>query len=116
MAMADRPEEFELRRRTPRQPADWFGFYRFDDADDEPTRCCRVLDISPLGAGLELFATAPGERLSGLITVTVELRGQARSVVVDDQTNTARVGVEFPVLNDEARKYLRRLNGVLSRW
>src|ERR1700683_2343526 len=64
-------EMTELRRGVPRQPADWFGFYRFDDADDEPVRCCRVLDISPLGAGLELFATAPGERLSGLIPGTV---------------------------------------------
>jgi hypothetical protein len=106
----------QRRRAVPRQPADWFGFYRFEDKDDEPTRCCRVLDISPLGAGLELFATAPGEHLSGLITVTVELRGQTRNVLVDEATNTARVGVEFPVLNDEARGYLRRLNGVQSRW
>jgi len=106
----------QLRRAAPRQPADWFGFYRFDDADDEPTRCCRVLDISPLGAGLELFATAPDENLSGLVTVSVELRGRARNVVRDDATHTARVGVEFTVLTDEAKKYLRRLNGVQSRW
>lgn len=114
--MSDQSEQFELRRRTPRQPADWFGFYRFDDADDEPTRCCRVLDISPLGAGLELFATAPRENLNGLITVTVELHGRTRNVVVDKETQTARVGVEFLILNEAAKSYLRRLNGVRSRW
>jgi hypothetical protein len=114
--MADQSEEFGPRRRTPRQPADWFGFYKFDDADDEPLRVCRVLDISPLGAGLELFATAPDERLGGLITVTVELHGQTRNVVVDKETQTARLGVEFPIPNEAAKNYLRRLNGVKSRW
>jgi hypothetical protein len=116
VAVADQPEQFESRRRTPRQPADWFGFYKFDDANDEPTRCCRVLDISPLGAGLELFATGPSEDLNGLITVTVELHGRTRNVVVDKETQTARVGVEFPILNEAAKSYLRRLNGVRSRW
>ena len=106
----------QLRRAVPRQPADWFGFYRFDDADDEPTRCCRVLDISPLGAGLELFATGPNEHLGGLLTVSVELRGHARNVVRDEATHSARVGVEFSVLSDEAKRYIRRLNGVQSRW
>jgi hypothetical protein len=114
--MADQPEQFEPRRRAPRQPADWFGFYKFDDADNEPLRVCRVLDISPLGAGLELFATAPDEHLGGLITVTVELHGQTRNVVADPEMQTARIGVEFPVLNEEAKQYIRRLNGVRSRW
>src|ERR1700722_105287 len=92
------------RRAVPRQPADWFGFYRFDDADNEPTRCCRVLDISPLGAGLELFATAPDENLGGLITVTVELHGNTRNVVLDADTHTARVGIEFDVPSPDAKQ------------
>lgn len=106
----------QLRRAAPRQPADWFGFYRFDDADNEPTRCCRVLDISPLGAGLELFATAPDENLGGLLTISVELHGRTRNVVRNDATHTARVGMEFTVLSNEAKSYLRRLDGVQSRW
>ena len=106
----------QLRRAVPRQPADWFGFYRFDDADDEPTRCCRVLDISPMGAGLELFATAPSENLNGLITVTVELRGRTRNVVIDKESHTARVGVEFSILKEAAKNYLRELSGFRSRW
>jgi hypothetical protein len=115
--VADEPEQqYDPRRRMPRQPADWFGFYKFDDADNEPIRVCRVLDISPLGAGLELFATAPDERLDGLITVTIELHGQTRNVVVDRETQAARVGVEFPVPSEAARQYLRRLNGIKSRW
>jgi len=114
--MDDQSELFDPRRRAPRQPADWFGFYKFDDADDEPLRVCRVLDISPLGAGLELFGTARDEHLGGLITVTVELHGETRNVVLDEASQTARVGVEFPVLNESAKQYLRRLNGVKSRW
>ena len=114
--MFNQPSSPDPRRRVPRQPADWFGFYKFDDADDEPIRCCRVLDISPLGAGLELLATSPGEQLSGLITVTVELHGRTRNVIVDKETHAARVGVEFPILNDAAKQYLRRLNGIKSRW
>jgi hypothetical protein len=117
LAVADQSaQQYDPRRRTPRQPADWFGFYKFDDADNEPLRFCRVLDISPLGAGLELFATAPDEELRVLITVTIELHGQTRNVVVDKETQTARVGVEFPVPNEAAKQYLRRLNGIQSRW
>jgi hypothetical protein len=77
--MADQPEQLGTRRRAPRQPADWFGFYQYEGPGDEPLRVCRVLDISPLGAGLELFATGPEENLGGLITVTVELRGETRN-------------------------------------
>jgi hypothetical protein len=111
-----REVESPRRRAVPRQPADWFGFYKFDDADNEPTRCCRVLDISPMGAGLELFATAPGENLSGLITVSVELHGNTRNVVLDAESHSARVGIEFDLPSPEAKQYLRRLNGVRSRW
>jgi hypothetical protein len=106
----------QLRRTVPRQPADWFGFYKLDGVDDELTRCCRVLDISPLGAGLELFAIAPEERVSGPITVTVELRGDTRNCIVDEATHIARVGVEFSCLTEGAKRYIRRISGVTSRW
>ena len=106
----------QLRRAVPREPADWFGFYKLDDADDGPTRCCRVLDVSPLGAGLELFAIAPAEQVGGFITVTVELRGDTRNCIVDEIAHTARVGVEFPFLTEAAQEYLQRMNGLKSRW
>lgn len=84
-----------LRRAVPRQPADWFGFYRFDNDDSQPWRCCRVIDISPLGVGLELFARSPGENLPGPIAISVELRGETRNVVRSDLGDTARLGVEW---------------------
>jgi len=85
------------RRAVPRQPADWFEFYKLDDTDNEPVRCCRVLDISPMSAGLELFATTSDENLNGLITVTVELHGNTGNVILDGETHTARVGIDFDV-------------------
>jgi hypothetical protein len=105
-----------LRRAVPRQPADWFGFYRFDNDDSEPWRCCRVIDISPLGVGLELFAISSDEDPSGPITISIELRGETRNVVRADLGDTARLGVEFAAPTDAARRYIRSLNGVRSRW
>lgn len=108
--------EHQLRRAAPRQVADWFGFYRFDNAKDARWRCCRIIDVSPLGAGLELFETSPGESLEGHITVSLELHGDMRSVVTNDDDNTARVGVVFPVPTDAAKEYIRTLGGTHSRW
>jgi hypothetical protein len=106
----------QLRRAVPRQPADWFGFYRFDNVDGDPWRCCRVIDISPLGAGLELFATTPDEELSGPITISIELRGEPRNVIRSDSQEAARLGVEFAAPTEAAKRYIRSLNGVRSRW
>ena len=99
-----------LRRAVPRQPADRFGFYRFDNDDTEPSRCCRVIDISPLGVGLERLAT------SGPITISIELGGETRNVDRGDLDDTSRLGVEFAAPSEAAKRYMRSLNGVRSRW
>jgi hypothetical protein len=105
-----------LRRAVPRQPADWFGFYRFDENDSKPWRCCRVIDISPLGVGLELFAISAAEDPSGSVTISVELHGETRNPLRGDLGDTARLGVEFSAPTEAARTYLRSINGVRSRW
>jgi len=105
-----------LRRAVPRQPTDWFGFYRFDQLESEPWRCCRVIDISPLGVGLELFAVASGEELFGPVTISIELRGTTRNVVRGNTRDSARVGVEFAAPTEAAKKYIRTLSGVKSSW
>lgn len=105
-----------LRRALPRQPVDWFGFYSVETSNAEPLRCCRILDISPLGAGLELFAMTPGDALDGLVTVSFELRGRPTNVVRSVDGKSARVGVEFPEPSDAAKDYLRRMSGTRSRW
>jgi len=107
--MADHP-----RRAVPRQPTDWFGIYRFDNDDSDRWRCCRVLDISPLGVSLELFATSSNEDLSGPITISIELRGETRDAVRGDLGDTARHGVEFAVPAEAAKRSMRSRNGVRS--
>jgi hypothetical protein len=109
-------ESGQLRRAVPRQPADWFGFYRFDDSESDAWRCCRVIDISPLGAGLELFGTNFDEEMQGPITVSVELRGSPRGLIANPDNNSARVGIEFTTPSEAAKIYMRSLNGVHSRW
>jgi heme oxygenase len=107
--------DHQLRRAVPRQPADWFGFYRFEDLVNEPLRCCRVLDISPLGAGFEVFGIDPKEPLEGRITVSIELRGEVRNTRMSGE-HTARVGVEFHEPTEAIKRYLRTMSGARSRW
>jgi hypothetical protein len=110
------PNAPRLRRAVPRQPADWFGFFRFDDSDSDAWRCCRVVDISPLGAGLELFGVVSEDQMDGPITVSIELRGTPRNMTIDAGAHSARVGVEFAELSESAKRYMKTLNGVRSRW
>jgi hypothetical protein len=105
-----------LRRAVPRQPADWFGFFRFDDAESDAWRCCRVVDISPLGAGLELFGVVNEDHMDGPITISIELRGTPRNVTIDADAHSARVGVQFAEPSEAAKRYMKTLNGVRSRW
>jgi hypothetical protein len=104
----------QLRRAAPRQPADWMAFYRLDNHDGEPWRSCRILDISPMGAGLELFGTDPAEPLEGMVTVSLELRGESRNVVRSKDGTTARFGIQFPALTEAAKDYVRKMSG--TRW
>jgi hypothetical protein len=115
--MRDHQQETEqLRRAVPRQPADWFGFYRFDDSEADAWCCCRVIDISPLGAGLELFGASVDEEMDGPITISLELRGSPRGLIVNPEDNSARIGIEFTTPSEAAKIYMRSLNGVRSRW
>lgn len=101
-----------LRRAAPRQPADWSATYRLDNAVSESWRTCQILDISPMGAGLELFQVVPDELLEGNITVSFELRGEGRNVIRSEDRTTARFGIEFPELTEAARQYLNKTSGL----
>jgi hypothetical protein len=116
-ASADQVRNAErLRRAVPRQPADWFGFFRFDESENDAWHCCRVVDISPLGAGLELFGVVSEDHMEGPLTVSIELRGAPRNMTIDSEARSARVGVEFAELSESAKRYMKTLNGVRSRW
>ena len=105
-----------LRRAVPRQPADWVGFYRFDDVRNEHWRACRILDISPLGAGVEIFDIQRDAPLEGALSLSLELRGVPRNVILDEDQRSARLGVEFPEVTETAKEYLRRMNGSRTGW
>ena len=75
-----------------------------------------MVDISPLGAGLELFGTMVDEHMGGPITVSLELCGNPRGLILNADDNSARVGVEFTTASEAAKIYMRSLNGVRSRW
>ena len=47
------------RRRLPRQLADWPGTYHFDDDPEVDDGACRVVDISRMGVGVEVFGNTP---------------------------------------------------------
>jgi hypothetical protein len=105
-----------FRRGVPRQPADWYGFYRFDNVEHEPSRPCRIIDVSTLGAGLELYDIAEGEQMDGLLTVNLELSGEVQSIILNENNGTARVGATFPNPTEAALQYVAALHEIRSLW
>lgn len=100
-----------LRRAVPRLPADWLASYRFDSVTEERWRCCRVVDISPAGTGVELFDLMPNEAVEGRLTISLELHGNVRYALLDEEHHSARVGAQFPSLSDAAEEYIRSFGG-----
>jgi hypothetical protein len=101
----------QLRRAAPRQSTDWSAMYRFDSDQSETWRTCRILDISPMGAGLQLYDVLPGELLDGNVTISFELRGIGRNLIRADDGTTARFGIEFPEYTEAARELFKKTNG-----
>ena len=102
----------ELRRKIPRQPAEWFGTYHYDFDTHGGPRRCRVLDISAAGAGLQLLDTSLAETMDRLVIVSLELQGDMRSAVPWD--DGVRVGIEFPELSGNAADYVKTLRNSSS--
>jgi hypothetical protein len=112
----------ERRRRLPRQGADWPGRYTLDG---ETWGACEVLDISILGAGVELFEPPDGELMGRQITVEVEtpagasitlrMTGQIRNIAPGPKGGT-RVGTEFANLSETERAILDVLEHMRVVW
>ena len=98
----------ELRRKVPRQPAEWYGTYEYDFDTFGAPRRCRVLDISAAGAGLQLLDTSLEETMDRLVIVSLELQGDMRNAVPWED-NSVRVGIEFPELAGNAAFYVKSL-------
>lgn len=105
----------QWRRAIPRLPADWVGVYKFE-CSKERWRPCRFIDLSSLGAGLELIEFEPDEDVNGRVTVSFELHGEPRSIVLNEDNRTARVGIEFPNPTEAAEDHVRSLNALRSGW
>jgi hypothetical protein len=68
----------ERRRRVPRLEAVWPGRYVFKDDPSSAWRECRILDLSVLGARLEIFESVPGDLVGREITVEFQTPGAAK--------------------------------------
>ena len=115
------------RRRVPRQRAGWVGKYFIEASDLEAWHECRVLDISVIGLGVELFGPVPipedlvGQRITveahtpAGASLSVRARGEVRNVGPGASHGT-RVGIEFVDLTDVERSILDALVFMDALW
>ena len=111
-----------LRRRVPRQTTGWSGKCSFGDEQD--SHDCRVLDISVIGAGIEVFDGVPdpiGSRLTVEVStpagasVSLRLVGEIKNVGPGRDGGT-RVGIEFADLSATERSLLTLLGEMKMVW
>ncbi|MCI4370987.1 MAG: PilZ domain-containing protein [Thermoplasmata archaeon] len=113
------------RRRLPRQPANWPGSYHFDDdADIDGSSCC-VVDVSRMGAGIEVYGDTPVDPIGRRLTVDVRgpaggsigirMAGEVRNVALGG-TGGVRMGVEFVGLSDIEQAILDSLEQMQVAW
>jgi hypothetical protein len=107
--------ELRLRRLLPRQFTDWHGRFMVEGDPDERWRACRVVDVSTLGAGLELFDITPEEMDGRSIILSVDNEEEVRDEVAD-RADGLRVGIQFEDLTDDESAYVRSLVGLQAHW
>jgi hypothetical protein len=127
--MGERPDS-EFRRRGPRiATTSWSGRYIVEDDPASEWRDCRVLDISVLGVGLELFPTGSGDESDLLVghrlvilvqapvgkSISVRLMGTVKNVGSGSQGGT-RVGLEFVGLSDTEQAIVRVVEQLQVAW
>jgi hypothetical protein len=115
----------QRRRRLPRESAGWPGRFRFDNQPAHSSADCRILDISLIGAGLELFGTLPGDCIGRGLSVEVEtpagasitlrLNGVVRNVGPGQEGGT-RVGIEFTGLSETERSIIDVMGHMRIVW
>lgn len=108
----------ERRRRVPRQTAGWTGKYTIEGEDPEAWYECRVLDISVIGVGVELFGEIPqpadtllGKRMvveahtPAGESLSIRARGEVTNVTPGADGGT-RAGMQFVDLAEGERSIL----------
>jgi hypothetical protein len=114
----------QQQRRVPRQPVGWSGKCVFSDDPAFDWAVCQVLDISILGAGIEIFGPIVDDVIGREITVqvltsngsvSIRLVGIVRGVGPGPQGGI-RAGIEFPGLSDSERTILDALERMKVVW
>jgi len=116
----------EHRRRLPRQEADWPGRYTIEGTGDRRWGSCVVVDISVLGAGLELFGAAPRDSVVGSdllvevqtpagASITLQIMGKILYLIPGKQGGT-RVGIAFQSLSRTEAAILDVLENMHAVW
>lgn len=104
------------RRSIPRMALGWVGECRPAGHADADWVSCKILDLSPTGAGLEIDTTtgAPVD-LGTALEVRITLLSEVRNVL-DRESGTLRVGVELDHVSGEVAKDIEALNAFDIRW
>lgn len=115
----------QRRRRIPREDAGWPGRYRFEGDARGEWGNCRVIDISLLGVGIELFGSVPSNAIGRRVTVEVEtpagasvllqLAGVCRHTSPGREGGT-RTGIEFTGLSETERSILEIMGHMQIVW
>jgi hypothetical protein len=113
------------RRRVPRQAAGWFGKCLLEDDPHAVWAECRVVDISVLGAGIEVFgSTRPnlvGQRLgvevqpASAASLSIHFVGEIKNVAAAPR-GRVRLGMEFIDLTDSERSFVQVLEQMRMAW
>jgi hypothetical protein len=127
--MAERPDT-EFRRRVPRiATTSWSGRYIIEDDPGSEWRECRVLDISVLGVGLELFPIDSDHDTGRLVghrlviqvqapvgeSISVRLVGTVKNIGNGAQGGI-RTGLEFVGLSETEQAIVRVIEQLQAAW
>ncbi len=113
------------RRRVPRQDAGWFGKCLVEGDPGAAWYECRVIDVSIIGAGLEVFGVPDRDLIGRRMTVEVQApTGASVSVRFVGVINNAgavpgggvRFGMEFAGLSKSERSILNMLEQMQVAW
>ena len=104
-----------------REPAGWLGRYTVVGRPELGWGECRILDVSPVGVGLELFGPWPRDGVDAELRVCLEPVSdpEQEGVQLPATVRNAsagrfgflRVGIEFVALDVEQRDFLNSFVG-----
>ena len=114
----------ERRRRVPRLEAGWSGKYRFEDDPESAWGECQILDISVLGARLEICEPVRKDLIGREITVEFQTAGASNIVrlvavvrnVDSGSEGEIRVGIQFGELSWTDRTILDSYDRMRIFW